>query len=107
MNSTSLIDQFKIQQWIVENRSLEYVENALKEMDIDTFEAYVEAFKKAKRSKRITTGFVIMVAGAFLGFIGFILTVTNIFPGMFYVTLFGFTTVSAVLVGWGLYLVLE
>ena len=102
-------DEFKIQQWMVENRSLEYVENALKEMqaDTETFEAYIIAFKKAKRSKRVTNGFILMVAGAVLGFIGFILTVTNIFPGMFYVTLFGFTTVSAVLVGWGLYLVLE
>jgi hypothetical protein len=103
------VDEFKIQQWMVENRSLEYVEGVLREMDadIEISEAYVVAFKKAKRSKRVTNGFILMVAGAVLGFIGFILTVTNIFPGMFYVTLFGFTTVSAVLVGWGLYLVLE
>ncbi len=103
------VDEFKIQQWMVENRSLEYVEGVLREMDadIETFEAYVVAFKKAKRSKRVTNGFILMAAGAVLGFVGFILTVTNIFPGMFYVTLFGFTTVSAVLVGWGLYLVLE
>ena len=103
------VDEFKIQQWMIENRSLEYVESVLKEMDLDseTFEAYIIAFKKAKRGKRVTNGFILMVAGAVLGFIGFILTVTNIFPEMFYVTLFGFTTISAVLVGWGLYLVLE
>lgn len=103
------VDEFKIQQWMVENRSLEYVESVLKEMDLDseTIDNYVIAFKKAKRSKRVTNGFILMVAGAVLGFIGFILTVTNIFPEMFYVTLFGFTTISAVLVGWGLYLVLE
>jgi hypothetical protein len=102
-------DLFKVQQWLVENRSIEYVENSLKEMnlDLETVEVHVSEFKKAIRNKRVTNGFILMGIGAFLGFVGFVLTFLSAAPVIFYTALFGFTSVAAVLIGWGLYLVLE
>jgi len=59
------------------------------------------------RSKRQAIGFILLVVGAIIGFVSCVLTLTNIFPGLFYWILYGLTSVALLLILAGLYLVFE
>lgn len=52
-------------------------------------------------------GFTMLVAGAVLGFISCVLTLTNPVPSLYYWILYGVTSTAVLLISWGLYYVFE
>lgn len=68
---------------------------------------YMEEIKRMRNAKRRSTGFVCMAAGAFLGFLSCVLTITHALPHMFDFIFYGLTTVAVCVVVLGLYYVFE
>lgn len=68
---------------------------------------YQEAIKRIRNEKRRSTGFVCMAAGAFLGFLSCVLTITHALPHMFDFIFYGLTTIAVCIVVLGLYYVFE
>lgn len=68
---------------------------------------YQEAIKRIRNEKRRSTGFVCMAAGAFLGFLSCVLTITHALPQMFDFIFYGLTTIAVCVVVLGLYYVFE
>ncbi|HNS12055.1 MAG TPA: hypothetical protein PKM97_05535 [Bacteroidia bacterium] len=96
-------------KWCNENFDLERIKV---EMDILGFDSekikeYQEDYKKILRSKRQAIGFALLVIGAITGFVSCVLTLTNLFPGLFYWILYGLTSVALLIILIGLYFVFE
>jgi hypothetical protein len=68
---------------------------------------YLKEIKRIKNAKRRSTGFVCMAAGAFLGFLSCVLSITHAIPGMFEFIFYGLTTMAVCIVVLGLYYVFE
>lgn len=68
---------------------------------------YLQAIKRMQYGKRRATGFVCMAAGAFLGFISCVLTITHALPVMYDFIMYGLTTIAVCIVVLGLYYVFE
>lgn len=68
---------------------------------------YLIAIKKMRYEKRRTTGFICMAAGAFLGFISCVLTITHAMPDMYNFIMYGLTSIAVCIVVLGLYYVFE
>lgn len=103
------IDNSEINKWIVNKVQVKSIVQTLKNsgLDDETIHQYLQAFKKAKSSKRQSAGFIYLVIGAFLGFISCVLTIANPIPDLFNLILFGLTSVAVCIICFGLYLVLE
>jgi hypothetical protein len=76
-------------------------------LSIDERDATLKYFHKLKTERRQQQGFIWMGVGAFLGFIGCVLSMVNPLPNLFYVFLYGFSTLSIIIAFVGLYLVFE
>ncbi len=98
-----------IQQWVAAKRDPADIEEELqkKGLDVSSINAYLREYRRLRNEKRQFTGFVHIAIGAVLGFISCTLTVTNIFPGMFDVILYGLTTVAILFICRGLYCIFE
>jgi hypothetical protein len=109
MSLTTSADASLIQQWVAAKRDIETIEEELQQKGLDeaSIAAYLKEYKRQRNEKRQFTGFVHIAVGAILGFISCTLTVTNIFPGMFDVILYGLTTVAILFICRGLYFVFE
>jgi hypothetical protein len=68
---------------------------------------YLEAIKKIRYAKRRSTGFICMAAGALLGFISCVLTISHALPHMYDFIMYGLTTIAVSIVVLGLYYVFE
>lgn len=68
---------------------------------------YQEAIKRIRNEKRRSTGFVCLAAGALLGFLSCVLTITHALPHMFDFIFYGLTTIAVCIVVLGLYYVFE
>jgi hypothetical protein len=68
---------------------------------------YQNEMKRIRNAKRCSTGFVCMAAGAFLGFLSCVLTISHALPHMFDFIFYGLTTVAVCIVVLGLYYVFE
>ena len=68
---------------------------------------YLSEIKRMRNTKRRSIGFVCMVAGAFLGFLSCVLSITHALPGMFNLTFYGLTSLAVCVVVLGLYYVFE
>ena len=68
---------------------------------------YQNAIKRIRYAKRRSTGFACMAAGAFLGFLSCVLTITHTMPHMFDFIFYGLTTAAVCIVVLGLYYVFE
>lgn len=68
---------------------------------------YQKEIKRIRYAKRRTTGFVCMAAGAFLGFLSCVLTITHALPHMFDFIFYGLTIAAVCIVVLGLYYVFE
>jgi hypothetical protein len=68
---------------------------------------YLEEIKSMRNVKRRATGFVCMAAGAFLGFLSCVLTITHALPHLFDFIFYGLTMLAVCIVVFGMYCVFE
>jgi hypothetical protein len=103
------IDDSEIQQWISEKLTIKKVEELLqtKGIDAETYTSLLKEFKKQLYAKRRSKGFFCAALGAFIGFIGCILAIFNPIPWLYTMGLFGFTSMAAILICAGMYLLFE
>lgn len=73
----------------------------------DQIAEYQKAIKKMRYEKRRTTGFIFMAAGAFLGFLSCVLTISHALPNMYDFIMYGLTSIAVCMVVLGLYYVFE
>jgi hypothetical protein len=76
-------------------------------IDTGHIAAYQEAIKKIHYERRRTTGFLCMAAGAFLGFVSCVLTISHTLPHMYDFIMYGLTSIAVCIVVLGLYYVFE
>jgi ABC-type Co2+ transport system permease subunit len=109
MPVTAALDTAIIQQWIIAKQTPDTIRQQLcnNGMDDDTVAAYLKEYRKLRNAKRQFNGFICMAVGALLGFISCVLTLTNVFPALYNVFLYGLTMLAITIVFIGLYLVFE
>ena len=109
MTNILTVDNTTIQQWIAAKLEPEAIEQQLKETGLDqtSISTHLRAFRKQKNAKKQQAGFICMGLGALLGFISCVLTILNPVPALYNVILFGLTSVSILIICFGLYLVFE
>lgn len=107
--SSQTIHPSVIQKWVNENLDIKMVEQNLLVLGYDeqAIGNYLAEFKKEKNSKRQFNGFVYLGVGAFLGFLSCVLTLINQNPELTNWILFGLTSVSIVVICYGLYNLFE
>lgn len=103
------IESSIIQQWMVEKLDVEKVEQRLTTLDLDEDSriAHLQAFKKLRNEQRQFQGFIILGAGAFIGFISCLLSIINPIPEFYYHILYGLTSLAVLVILVGLYYVFE
>lgn len=111
MNITSIstIDQTEIQKWISDRLPVQKIEQLLqtKGMDAEMISIHLKEFNRQRYELRRAKGFTCASIGAVLGFIGCILAILNPLPELYYVGLYGFTSLAAILIMLGLYFLFE
>lgn len=109
MSETVTIDERICQELLLSKTSSESIEHELHKMGIKAEHVadYLKAIRKIRNAKRQTTGFICMAAGAFLGFISCVLTITHALPGMYDFIFYGLSSVAVCIVVLGLYYVFE
>ena len=109
MQITTTIDQSEIQEWISNSLSVQKVEELLqsKGLDPETISLHLKEYNKQRYAIRRSKGFVYASIGAVLGFIGCILAILNPLPELYYLGLYGFTSLAAILICVGLYFLFE
>ncbi len=109
MSNASTVNPTTIQQWVINNFDLKRVQQELQVLGLDSesMEAHIVEFKKALHKKRLITGFILIGAGAFMGFLSCVLSIINPVPSLYYWILYGFTSIAITVACWGMYYVLE
>ena len=109
MQIDSTVDQAEIQQWISNKLSIQKIEELLqsKRLDPEIISLYIKEYNKQRCAIRRSKGFVFASIGAILGFIGCMLAILNPLPELYYIGLFGFTSLAAILICTGLYFLFE
>ena len=109
MHIASTIDQTEIRQWITDRLTVQKIEELLrsKGLDAETISLYLKEFNKQRYEIRRAKGFVFASSGAVLGFVGCVLAILNPLPELYYLGLYGFTSIAAVLIFMGLYFLFE
>ncbi|MBK6838311.1 MAG: hypothetical protein IPG90_08565 [Bacteroidetes bacterium] len=109
MSNTHSVSIATIQQWIAEKRDTQLIEEELSAQGHDpvSIESCIREFKKIKYGRRQSTGFTFLAIGAVLGFISCLLSILNPIPDLYYVILYGLTSIAVLLICAGLYYLLE
>lgn len=109
MTETIAIDESICQRVLSLKPTAESMEHELGKLGINTehIAEYIKAIKRLRDAKRRSIGFVCMAAGAFLGFLSCVLTITHAMPDMFNFIFYGLTTAAVCIVVLGLYYVFE
>ncbi|MBL7700703.1 MAG: hypothetical protein JNM14_00515 [Ferruginibacter sp.] len=110
MEEVLQVDESICQQLLSSGLNTEGIQASLKEKGIsddDLVAAYMDTIKKMRYSKRRNMGFTFMAAGAFLGFLSCVLTISHVLPQMFDFIFYGLTTLAVCIVVLGLYYVFE
>ncbi|HEX6846393.1 MAG TPA: hypothetical protein VF144_05420, partial [Chitinophagaceae bacterium] len=109
MQITSSIDRDEIQEWISNKLSVQMVEALLQTrgLEAETISLLVKEFNKERYAIRRSRGFICASIGAIAGFIGCVLALLNPLPELYYLGLYGFTSLAAILICVGLYFLLE
>lgn len=104
-----MIDETVCQQVLSSKYTAESMEQELFKMGIkaEHVAEYLKAIRKMRNAKRQTTGFLCMAAGALLGFLSCVLTITHALPGMYDFIFYGLTSFAVCIVVLGLYYVFE
>ncbi len=107
--SVPIIDQAQIKQWIDDRFTVQKIEELLrsKGSDPQLIALYLKEFNKQRYELRRSKGFVFAASGAVFGFVGCVLAILNPLPELYYVGLFGFTSIAAILICTGLYFLFE
>lgn len=98
-----------IETWIRQNIDQDsLVLNLRKEgKDETSIQMHIEAYKKALNERRQFNAFLLLGIGAFLGFIGCVLSLINPFPDYYFWILYGSTGLAACFIVAGFYVLLE
>jgi hypothetical protein len=109
MPPSSSIDMTMVRQWVTSKMDHSAVEQFLQEkgLDKESVMAHLKAFKREKHARRSFIGFILMGAGAFMGFLSCVLTLINPIPELYYVILYGFTSLAILVICAGLYYAFE
>jgi len=109
MQSQVSIDSQLIRMWISAKLDPSEIEQQLKTDGFadEAIAAYLREYRKERHAGRRMNGFICAAAGALLGFISCLLTLTNPFPELYNVILFGLTSVAILLICLGLYFLFE
>lgn len=96
-------------KWMAEGLNMDAIRErmmtlGLAEQDINI---QLKAFKKKFYQKRQTRGFILMGTGAFVGFLSCVLTMTDLFPALNNLFLYGLTSIAVCIAIFGAYLVFE
>ena len=109
MTTTNAIDISLVRQWVATKLSPEHIEGMLKNdgHDQESIMAHIQAFKKERHARRSIIGFILMGAGAFMGFLSCVLSIINPIPELYYWILYGFTSLAILVICAGLYFAFE
>lgn len=109
MSVSAAVNTMTVRRWIAERLDAQKAREELQSLgfDEDTIQAHLTEFKKIKHTKRQNTGFIYTGAGALLGLVSCVLSLTNPVPELKTVFLYGFTSAAIVLIGIGLYYIFE
>ena len=109
MSETIAIDETVCQQILLSKTTAGSIEQELYKMGIkaEHVAEYLKAIRKIRNAKRQSTGFICLAAGAFLGFLSCILTITHALPGMYDFVFYGLSTIAVCIVVLGLYYIFE
>lgn len=109
MSTSATIDPTMLEQWVTQKLSADQIQQQLSSMghDESSIMHHLEALKKLRYEKRRWNGFLCMGLGALIGFISCVLSLINPIPDLYYITLYGLTSVAIIVVFLGLYFVFE
>jgi len=109
MSYTTTVHREWLQQWMADKREPHTIEEELRLLGLgaEHIEGHLSEYKKLRHSKRLTTGFIWLAIGAFLGFVSCVLSLTNPFPALYFWILYGLTSVAIALIFVGLYFIFE
>ena len=103
------LDHALISQWILEKLHPSKAEEQIQAHGFEPMvaEAYIKEFKKIRAKRRQKQGFIWTSIGAFLGFVSCVLSLTNPFPELYDVFLYGMISLCLVFICVGLYYIFE
>jgi hypothetical protein len=109
MSTPIRLNSDEVKSWINNNIHEQEIEKQLKSRGLNSEEIsnHLNEYKKTKYVGRQTTGFILLAIGGLIGFIGFLLTILNPFPSLYYFCLIGLTSIAAIIICLGLYYLLE
>lgn len=101
--------ELNLEQWASEKMDIEVVKSKLVSLGLeeDAIAEKITEFKKLRHKARQFKGFVYLAAGAFMGFLSCVLTLTNPVPELYNWILYGFTSLAILIIMLGLYYLLE
>lgn len=109
MHTSITVDPQTIRAWQDANVDASQIKEQLsaKGLDEESIHQHIKAFMKAKCAKRQFTGCILLISGAFLGFLSCVLTLMNASPGMYHLILYGLTSLAILIIFAGLYYIFE
>jgi hypothetical protein len=109
MSRTIPIDAAQLSQWAAEKLDHDTVRTALQSrgMDQDSINAYLAEYRKLRNAKKQFGGFLCCGIGAFLGFLGCVLSMVNPVPELYGFFLYCLTSIAILVIFAGLYLLFE
>jgi hypothetical protein len=105
----SILNSELIGQWVSEKKDIDKVKEELVLLNYDegTINLYVAEFRKRKIKERQTAGFILLSVGAVLGFFSCLFTIINPIPSLYFIVLYGLTSLAVVIIVLGLYFLFE
>jgi hypothetical protein len=109
MTDTMPIDTAQLSRWAAEKMDPETVRAALESrgLDPDSIKSYMAEFRKLRNARKQFGGFLCCGIGAFLGFVGCVLSMINPVPELYGFFLYGLTSLAILVIFAGLYLLFE
>lgn len=109
MSQSASLDLSAIKEWVLAKLEPHAVEEKLRErgLDPESIIAHIREYKRQCNAKKQFNGFLLLGIGGFLGFFSCVLSVINPIPELYNLILYGFTSVSLILIFAGLYCVFE
>lgn len=75
--------------------------------DSQLFEESIQKIEPKKVDKRLNQGIKLLAIGAILGFLSCVMSIWNPIPAIYYIVLYGVTSVAILLILAGLYYIFE
>lgn len=109
MTETNSLDPLRIDHWIKNNFDQERIRQQLAEegSNVEYIDQYLQAYKKKKQLRKQGFGFIYIAVGSVIGFIGCVTAMLNPMPEYYHHFLYGFGTLSVIILFFGLYQVFE